>query len=100
SSPTSADNDDDDDDTKKAEKAQKLKDFLVGELNYLLVPLLIKFPKCYWIWEYRLWFLRNFPYSTTGVPGLQQKTILGDLKLVHTMLDRDERNFHGWAYRR
>ncbi|RPA85320.1 protein prenylyltransferase [Ascobolus immersus RN42] len=90
----------DDDDTKRAEMARKLKEILVGELNYLLLPLLKKSPKCYWIWEYRLWFLRNFPYKTAGIPGLQQNTIRGELDLVHMMLDRDERNFHGWSYRR
>ncbi len=63
-----------------------------------LVPLLREFPKCYWIWNYRLWLLEQ---STVLLPravarGLWQE----ELGLAGKMLAHDCRNFHGWGYRR
>jgi geranylgeranyl transferase type-2 subunit alpha len=64
----------------------------------LLVELLIEYPKCYWIWNYRLWLLEEAEtyLPATVVITLWQK----ELGLVGKMLARDERNFHGWSYRR
>lgn len=63
-----------------------------------LIPLLRSFPKCYWIWNYRLWLLdeakRLLPSS------FAQKIWQEELALVGKMLSLDSRNFHGWGYRR
>ena len=71
--------------------------YITDDLGFLL-PLLRKFPKCYWIWNYRLWLLaeatRLLPSST--VYELWQR----ELSLVGKMLTLDSRNFHGWGYRR
>ncbi|KAI9367801.1 hypothetical protein BJX61DRAFT_526888 [Aspergillus egyptiacus] len=63
-----------------------------------LIPLLRSFPKCYWIWNYRLWLLdeakRLLPRATA------RKLWQEELALVGKMLSLDSRNFHGWGYRR
>ncbi|KAL4780735.1 hypothetical protein BJX76DRAFT_337218 [Aspergillus varians] len=63
-----------------------------------LIPLLRSFPKCYWIWNYRLWLLdeakRLLPRSVA------RKVWQEELALVGKMLSLDSRNFHGWGYRR
>ncbi|KAL8852128.1 MAG: hypothetical protein Q9221_002951 [Calogaya cf. arnoldii] len=71
--------------------------YITDDLAFLL-PLLRKFPKCYWIWNYRLWLLAE---ATRLLPSpivyqLWQK----ELGLVGKMLTLDSRNFHGWGYRR
>lgn len=63
-----------------------------------LVPLLREFPKCYWIWNYRLWLLEQ---STHLLPQIIARELWQEeLGLVAKMLTRDGRNFHGWGYRR
>ncbi|KAL4891956.1 prenyltransferase alpha subunit repeat protein [Aspergillus ambiguus] len=63
-----------------------------------LIPLLRSFPKCYWIWNYRLWLLdeakRRLPLA------LARRLWEEELALVGKMLSLDSRNFHGWGYRR
>lgn len=63
-----------------------------------LIPLLRSFPKCYWIWNYRLWLLdearRLLP------PPHARQFWEEELALVGKMLTLDSRNFHGWGYRR
>ena len=67
------------------------------DLNFL-IPLLRKFPKCYWIWSYRLWLLEE---STRILPSSEARRFLQqELTLVGKMLNLDSRNFHGWGYRR
>ena len=67
------------------------------ELNFL-VPLLMQFPKCYWIWNYRIWFLHEAESTSSLTDALQIWN--EELGLVSKTLNRDERNFHGWDYRR
>ena len=63
-----------------------------------LFPLLLKFPKCYWIWNHRLWLLEQ---ASLLLPTSMARPIWEDeLGLVGKMLGRDSRNFHGWRYRR
>lgn len=63
-----------------------------------LFPLLLKFPKCYWIWNHRLWLLEQ---SSLLLPASKAERIwTEELVLVSKMLARDNRNFHGWSYRR
>ena len=71
---------------------------LISDDLAFLIPLLRKFPKCYWIWNYRLWLLEE---STRLLPasiscGLWQQ----ELALAGKMLSLDSRNFLGWGYRR
>ena len=67
------------------------------DLNFL-IPLLRKFPKCYWIWSYRLWLLEE---STRILPSSDARRFWQqELTLVGRMLNLDSRNFHGWGYRR
>ncbi|KAF8435272.1 hypothetical protein BGX38DRAFT_1100370, partial [Terfezia claveryi] len=70
---------------------------LKGELIHLL-PLLKSHPKCYALWNHRLWVLSQsgIYLSLEKSQGLWKE----ELVLVGMMLGRDERNFHGWAYRR
>ncbi|KAF2424414.1 geranylgeranyl transferase type II alpha subunit [Tothia fuscella] len=72
-------------------------DIIVGDLQFI-VPLLIQYPKCYWIWNYRLWLLEEAEKQVDK--GTTVRLWKDELALVGKMLDRDERNFHGWGYRR
>ena len=63
-----------------------------------LIPLLRSFPKCYWIWNYRLWLLDE---ARRLLPVSESRQIWQEeLALVGKMLTLDNRNFHGWGYRR
>ena len=71
---------------------------LINDDLAFLLPLLRKFPKCYWIWDYRLWLLEE---SSRLLPTAKaQKLWQQELVLVGKMLSLDSRNFHGWGYRR
>lgn len=62
------------------------------------IPLLMDSPKCYWIWDYRLWTLRQ---ATQRLPlAVARRIWEEELGLVGKMLARDQRNFHAWGYRR
>ena len=74
-----------------------MKRLMADDLAFL-APLLRKFPKCYWIWNYRLWLLEQ---ATQNLPASMGRDLWQDeLKLVGKMLSIDSRNFHGWGYRR
>lgn len=74
-----------------------LVDLIYDDLAFL-IPLLRKFPKCYWIWSYRLWLLEE---STRLLPAPEARNIWQqELVLAGKMLNLDSRNFHGWGYRR
>lgn len=63
-----------------------------------LVPLLRRFPKCYWIWNYRLWLLDE---AKRLLPEpVSRRFWQNELVLVGKMLNADSRNFLGWGYRR
>lgn len=72
-------------------------DLIRADLEFIF-PLMIEYPKCYWIWKYRLWLLEE------GNKRLEPKVARDlwnrELVLVGKMLTRDSRNFHGWGYRR
>lgn len=71
---------------------------LISDDLAFLLPLLRKFPKCYWIWNYRLWLLEE---STRLLPTAEaRKFWQQELALAGKMLSLDSRNFHGWGYRR
>ncbi|KAJ5273394.1 hypothetical protein N7478_008519 [Penicillium angulare] len=81
-----------------AEKAttQPILDLIKNDLIFL-IPLLRSFPKCYWIWNYRLWLLdeaRRLLPLTEALQLWQE-----EFALVGKMLTLDGRNFHGWGYR-
>lgn len=72
-------------------------DVLKTELGFT-IPLLMKFPKCYWIWNYRLWTLNQ---AIERLPRpMATKVWEEELGLVGKMLNKDQRNFHAWGYRR
>lgn len=55
-------------------------------------------PKVYWMWNHRAWLLgKALEYLPTPI-AIQFWT--EELGLVTKMLVRDDRNFHGWSYRR
>ena len=56
------------------------------------------FPKCYWIWNYRLWILNQAIDRLP--PPTAKKVWEEELGLVGKMLHKDRRNFHAWGYRR
>jgi geranylgeranyl transferase type-2 subunit alpha len=63
-----------------------------------LVPLLKQWPKCYWIWDHRIWLLQQATLRLE-VP-IARRLWQEELALCGMMLVRDSRNFHGWGYRR
>lgn len=79
------------------ERHTHVQELLTADLQFLL-PLLMKYPKCYWIWNYRVWLLHQ---SSSNLPlEITQVFWTKELGLVGKMLSRDSRNFHGWDYRR
>ncbi|KAH6608250.1 hypercellular [Trichoderma cornu-damae] len=72
-------------------------DALQSEIAFT-TPLLMEFPKCYWIWNYRQWILSQ-AILRLPVPAAREiwDTELG---LVSKMLTKDQRNYHAWGYRR
>ncbi|KAH0613454.1 uncharacterized protein H6S33_005340 [Morchella sextelata] len=66
---------------------------LHNELTFLL-PLLKTHPKCYWLWNHRLWTL----HQSSPLPS--NPFWSAELTLATHLLRRDVRNFHGWMYRR
>ncbi|KAK7544605.1 uncharacterized protein J3D65DRAFT_563914 [Phyllosticta citribraziliensis] len=76
---------------------QTILGYIADDLRFT-IPLLMKFPKCYWIWNHRQWLLQQ---STELLPQSQARGLWQEeLGLVGKMLSRDSRNFHGWSYRR
>ncbi|KPM44922.1 hypothetical protein AK830_g1619 [Neonectria ditissima] len=70
---------------------------LKSELDFT-IPLLMGFPKCYWIWDFRQWVLSQAILRLTApVASEIWETELG---LTSAMLNKDQRNFHAWGYRR
>lgn len=75
----------------------RIADLIKSDLLFL-IPLLRSFPKCYWIWNYRLWLLDEAK-RLLPLP-LARRLWQEELALVGKMLNLDSRNFHGWGYRR
>ncbi|KAI1361391.1 hypothetical protein F5Y08DRAFT_19400 [Xylaria arbuscula] len=70
---------------------------LRSELNFT-IPLLMEFPKCYWIWKYRKWTLEQ---AILRLPKPVASSVWeAELALASKMLGKDRRNFHAWGYRR
>ncbi|KAI1471846.1 protein prenylyltransferase [Daldinia caldariorum] len=70
---------------------------LQSELAFT-IPLLLEFPKCYWIWKYRRWLLEQ---AIVRLPATVARHIWeAELALASKMLTKDRRNFHAWGYRR
>lgn len=85
-------------DDRLPEKDQEAITQIISNDLEFLFPLLRKFPKCYWIWNYRLWLLQE---SSRLLPMMgSQRLWQQELGLASKMLSRDSRNFHGWGYRR
>ena len=77
--------------------AHSIAELIINDLHFL-IPLLRSFPKCYWIWNYRLWLLDE---ARRLLPLPEARQIWQqELALVGKMLTLDSRNFHGWGYRR
>lgn len=62
------------------------------------VPLLMEFPKCYWIWKHRAWLLQLAIERLD--PAVARRIWEEELGLDTKMLTKDRRNFHAWGYRR
>lgn len=59
----------------------------------IVMELIMRYPKCYWIWNHRRWCLEQ-------LDTYDKANWKYELKLVQKLLDMDSRNFHGWHYRR
>lgn len=81
----------------KAKAQQNDLDVLKSELGFT-VPLLMEFPKCYWIWKYRSWLLQQAIERLE--PSVARRVWEEELGLDTKMLTKDRRNFHAWGYRR
>ncbi|RKF61946.1 Geranylgeranyl transferase type-2 subunit alpha [Erysiphe neolycopersici] len=79
------------------EQENNVLELITSDLAFLF-PIMLKFPKCYWIWNYRLWLLQQANESLN--PKISRELWDKELKLVGKMLIKDSRNFHGWGYRR
>ncbi len=77
--------------------SEKILALITSDLQFL-IPLLRKFPKCYWVWNHRLWMLQQSTILLSDVTAL--RLWREELGLVNKMLSLDSRNFHGWGYRR
>lgn len=88
---------DDEQQNTQADTQQNDLDVLKSELNFT-VPLLMEFPKCYWIWKYRSWLLQQA--SERLDPAITRRIWEEELGLDTKMLTKDRRNFHAWNYRR
>ncbi|KPM41198.1 hypothetical protein AK830_g5365 [Neonectria ditissima] len=84
-------------DADDASRQEQDMNMLRAELAFT-IPLLIEFPKCYWIWNYRLWTLQQAIERLDIVTA--RRIWEEELGLVSKMLTRDRRNFHAWGYRR
>ncbi|KAI0099114.1 hypothetical protein GGR51DRAFT_536101 [Nemania sp. FL0031] len=105
---TTVDGDDDNDAQSAAANSQKSQssdtkniqsdtDVLQSELVFI-IPLLLEFPKCYWIWKYRKWLLEQ---AILRLPRPVASSVWeAELALAVKMLVKDRRNFHAWGYRR
>jgi len=71
---------------------------LIQEDLRFVVPLLKEWPKCYWIWNHRIWLLHQATLRLET--DVARKLWLAELQLVGMMLVKDNRNFHGWGYRK
>ncbi|WQF81279.1 hypothetical protein CDEST_06293 [Colletotrichum destructivum] len=81
----------------KAHTTDEVVATLKNELNFT-IPLLLEFPKSYWIWKYRSWLLQQ---AVDLLPRpLARRVWQEELGLVSKMLSKDRRNFHAWGYRR
>ncbi|EEH08191.1 prenyltransferase alpha subunit repeat protein [Histoplasma capsulatum G186AR] len=75
----------------------QIKNIIKADLQFLF-PLLRGYPKCYWIWNHRLWDLEQ---TTLLLPtSISRSFWQEELALVGKLLSLDSRNFHGWGYRR
>ncbi|RFU82093.1 hypercellular [Trichoderma arundinaceum] len=72
-------------------------DVLQSEIAFTM-PLLLEFPKCYWIWNFRQWLLSQ-AIQRLPLP-VARKIWETELSLVSKMLNKDQRNYHAWGYRR
>lgn len=78
-------------------RQQGVQKLIASDLRFL-IPLLLQYPKCYWIWNHRSWLLDQ---ATIQLASETSKSIWREeLDLVSKMLTRDNRNFHAWDYRR
>lgn len=78
-------------------REKQITKLLAGDLRFL-VPLLQKFPKCYWLWNHRSWLLKQTEKDLPIQAAIEFWT--QEMGLVTKMLGRDSRNFHAWGYRR
>lgn len=72
-------------------------ELIKSDLDFIF-PLMIQYPKCYWLWNYRLWLLKEGNARLEA--QIARELWNRELTLVGKMLTRDSRNFHGWSYRR
>ncbi|ODH49319.1 hypothetical protein GX48_04530 [Paracoccidioides brasiliensis] len=83
--------------TDEKSSLDQIKNMIKADLQFLF-PLLRGYPKCYWIWNHRLWDLEQ---TTLLLPtSVARRFWQEELALVGKMLSLDSRNFHGWGYRR
>lgn len=91
---TSSDAQDGTSDTKNQDSDSQV---LQSEIAFTM-PLLLEFPKCYWIWNFRQWLLAQ-AIQRLPLP-VARKIWETELGLVSKMLNKDQRNYHAWGYRR
>ncbi|KAK1969588.1 geranylgeranyl transferase type-2 subunit alpha [Colletotrichum sublineola] len=85
------------DEGKKGPSTEEVVGTLRNELMFT-IPLLLEYPKSYWIWKYRSWLLQQ---AIDLLPRpVARRVWEEELGLVSKMLTKDRRNFHAWGYRR
>lgn len=75
------------------------KDWLPGEMA-LTAAALERNPKAYGAWFHRKWALQQQQQQTTTTTSSTSDLLSTELALTEQFLQRDERNFHCWNFRR
>ncbi|CDK30033.1 unnamed protein product [Kuraishia capsulata CBS 1993] len=74
----------------KGRSDQEIHKVITEELRFVLATMK-RFPKCYWVWNHRIWLLKYNPALTDWD---------FELGLIEMFFAADPRNFHAWQYRR
>ncbi|KAI3631824.1 hypothetical protein MIR68_010297 [Amoeboaphelidium protococcarum] len=83
-----------DNSTADADESQSQKVMIREMLKFNLKCMKMN-PKSYWSWNFRQWLFNQFQCVVVDDQIIKEEVVL-----INRLLDADDRNFHGWDYRR